>query len=81
MTTVPVTIYTRTTCSPCKTVKWYLQRKGVDYIEKNIDEETNMKEMANLTPVMMVPLVVIGDSLIQGMNLQALQKSLDYVTV
>lgn len=74
-----VTVYTRTTCSPCKTVKWFLDKHGVEYVEKNIDDPAIMDEFSKLTSVQMVPLVVAGDSKIQGLNLQSLKKVIDFL--
>ena len=74
----PITIYTRTTCSPCKTVKWYLTKKGHTYVEKDIDDPDNFNEFAQLSQFQMVPLVTIGDSKIQGLNLPALDRVLNF---
>lgn len=71
-----LTVFTRSTCAPCKTVKYYLTKKGVPYIEKNIDEPEAAKEFALVSDFQMVPLVVSGDNKVQGLNLSALSKLL-----
>lgn len=74
-----ITIYTRTTCSPCKTVKWFLEKKGFKFTEKNIDDPDNFNEFAAIADYQMVPLILIGNSKIQGLNLPALTRVLDYI--
>jgi glutaredoxin len=74
---IMVTIYTRTTCAPCKTVKYWLKSKNVEYVEKNIDEGDNMQEFVKFTDMPMVPLILTdtGEK-IQGLNLSLLSKVL-----
>lgn len=73
---MPVTIYTRSTCAPCKTVKYFLQKRGIAFTEKNIDEPVNAAEFDRVASFPMVPLVVVGDQHIQGLNLSLLSKAL-----
>lgn len=77
-----VTVYTRTTCAPCKTVKWYLEKKGVPFEEKNIDDKDNFNEYVEESKksghTNMVPLVVFGDAHISGLNMPALAKCVDF---
>ncbi len=74
----PITLYTRETCSPCKTLKWYLTKKGYKYEEKDIDDPDNFNEFVKETGFATVPLLVIGDSKIQGLNLPAVNRVLEY---
>jgi len=74
--TMPVTIYTRSTCAPCKTVKYFLQKKGVAYAEKNIDDPEYAAEFARVSDYPMVPLVLVGETKIQGLNLGLLSQAL-----
>ena len=71
-----VTVFTRTTCAPCKTVKYFLQKKGIVFTEKNIDEPENADAFAELSDFPMVPLVIVGDKKIQGLNLSLLSNML-----
>jgi glutaredoxin len=71
-----MTIYSRSTCGPCQSLKKYLVHKGVEFIEKSVDDEKNLKEMLKLTGVMIVPTVVKGDNVIIGLNFGALAKLL-----
>ena len=72
-----VTIYTRDSCGPCKTVKYFLDKKGVEYTELNVDENPSlMDEIIAKTGFQMVPTVEINGNYIQGLNLALLSKQL-----
>jgi len=74
---MPVTVYTRTSCAPCRTLKTYLQKKGIKFEEKNIDENPDhAAEAFAKTGLAMVPVTVIGDKVIQGLNLPLIIKEL-----
>ena len=72
-----VTVFTRTTCAPCHMLKSYLQRKGVQYQEKNVDD--NPEEAAEIfakTGFTMVPVTVIDDKIVSGFNLPLISELL-----
>ena len=71
-----MTIYSRSSCQPCQALKKFLTYKGIEFIEKSVDIEENLKEMLKLTGVMIVPTVVKGDNVIIGLNFGALAKLL-----
>ena len=71
-----ITVFTRTTCAPCKTVKYFIQKKGFTFIEKNIDDPEHAAEFSRFTDIPMVPLVLIGDQKVQGLNLSRLSELL-----
>lgn len=73
---MPVTVFSRTTCAPCKAVKLFLTRKGVAFVEKNIDEPENAAEFARVADFPMVPLVLVGEQKVQGLNLGLLNQLL-----
>lgn len=73
---MPVTVFTRSTCAPCRTVKHYLTMKGVKFQEKNIDEPDNAAEFARVADFPMVPLVLVGEHKVQGLNLGAIARLL-----
>jgi glutaredoxin len=64
-----IKVYTRTTCAPCRMVKAWLQKKGYEYTEINVDEDPSAaKEIMDRTGLMMVPMTLIGDRAVSGMN-------------
>lgn len=71
-----VTVFTRTTCAPCRTVKYWLQKQGITFVEKNIDQPENAAEFSRFADMPMVPLVLIGDQKIQGLNIARLSELL-----
>lgn len=56
-----VKIYSRPTCAPCATLKYWLNKKNVAYEEINIDSSG--------TGYMVAPTIVIGEHIISGLNL------------
>lgn len=71
-----VTIYTRPTCGPCRTVKYFLQKKGILYTEKNVDDPDNMAEFTKFTTAMQLPFTLIGANSVSGANIPLLSKLL-----
>ena len=58
-------------------LKKYLQRKGVEYTEKNVDEHPeDAAEAFAKTGLTMVPVTVIDDTVISGFNLPLIIKEL-----
>ena len=77
-----VTVYTRTTCAPCRMVKTFLQKKGVKYEEVNVDENPERAaEAFEKSGFQMVPVTVIGDRVISGMNIPLLSEILNGIMV
>lgn len=74
---MPVTVYTRTTCAPCKTVKYWLNKKGIAFTEKNVDENPEFAQEAfSKSGFTAVPVTVVGDKVIAGMNLSLISQAL-----
>jgi len=58
-------------------LKNYLQHKGVKYEEKNLDENPELEaEAFAKSGFAMVPITVIGDKVISGLNMPLLSESL-----
>ena len=72
-----ITIYTRTTCAPCRAVKAWLGSKGFPFTERNVDEDPAlMDEVRTRSGYMMVPMILVGDQVISGANFSALSSAL-----
>jgi glutaredoxin len=69
-------VYSQTTCAPCKSVKQYLDHKGVKYIERNITTHPDhTKTLVKHTGGrVLVPTVVKGDEVVVGLNWAAIAK-------
>lgn len=68
-----VTIYTKTQCGPCRAVKMFLSRKGIEYRELNVDEDPAlMSEIISRSGFAQVPMTVIGDRVVSGQNFGAI---------
>lgn len=68
-----IVIYGAQWCNPCKKVKAHLDKSGKEYTFKDIDVEENANELRGLG-FSSVPVIVCGDTIIQGFNPEALDK-------
>lgn len=58
-------------------VKTFLQRKGVQYEEKNLDDNPELAtEAFEKSGFTMVPIIVVGERVVSGMNLPLLSELL-----
>lgn len=72
-----VKVYTRTTCGPCKTVKYFLTQKGISFTEINVDDDPRlMDEVLTQSGFMQVPLTMINGKAISGANIGLLNSAL-----
>lgn len=63
-----VTIYSSNTCPYCVAAIDYLNEKGVDFVEKNINEDANARKELMARGHMGVPVIVVGDEEIVGFD-------------
>ncbi|CAM3035690.1 glutaredoxin family protein [Paenibacillus sediminis] len=71
-----VVVYTTTNCPHCKQVKSFLADKGISYEERNIELNEEYAQQVYDMGVRAVPLTVIGDFKILGMNKLQFDKAL-----
>lgn len=72
-----ITIYTRKTCAPCLTVKRWLTSKGYSFTEKNVDDDPAlMSEVLAISGFQAVPLTLVNNDPVMGMNLSAINSLL-----
>lgn len=64
-----MTLYTRDSCAPCKTVKYMLDKLGVDYEIKDVEVEENLTELITKHGATTTPVFVRGDDVVIGANL------------
>ena len=55
-----VTIYTKNNCQPCKITKLMLDQAGIEYVERNVEEDQEAYEAAEATGYRSVPIVDAG---------------------
>jgi len=70
-------VYTSTNCPHCKQVKGYLDGKGVTYEERNIEQSDAFAQQVWDMGLRAVPVTVIGEAKIVGMNKLQLEKALN----
>ena len=71
-----VTIYSSNTCPYCVSAKEYLDEKGVQYTEKNINEDPEARRELMARGHMGVPVIIVGDEEIVGFDKPKLDKLL-----
>lgn len=58
-------------------VKTWLQKKGIKYDEINVDDDPAAeREILDRTGFMMVPMTLVGENVVQGMNFPRLSELL-----
>jgi glutaredoxin len=71
-----VVVYTSTNCPHCRQVKSFLNDKGVQFEERNIEENEDFAQQVWDMGLRAVPVTVIGDKRIVGMNKLQFDKAL-----
>lgn len=72
-----VIVYTSTNCPHCRQVKGYLADKGVEFEERNIEQSDDYAQEVWDMGVRAVPLTVIGENRVLGMNKTQFDKFLN----
>jgi glutaredoxin len=78
----PVIVYKTSWCGVCKQLESYLQRKGIEYVAKDIEQDrTAAAELAAKAkqagvPTGSVPMIDVGGKLLRGFDKNALEKLL-----
>lgn len=71
-----VIVYTSTNCPHCRQVKSFLNDKGVEFEERNIEQNEDYAQQVWDMGLRAVPVTVIGDKRIVGMNKLQFDKAL-----
>lgn len=61
-----ITVYTSPTCPDCHALKDYLRSKGIEFIEKDITDETYRNELEKKYGRLATPTVIINNSVFVG---------------
>ncbi|CAH0418314.1 glutaredoxin family protein [Periweissella ghanensis] len=61
-----IEIYSKNNCMQCRMVKQYLNKHGVKYIVKNIDDDLGVREELKAKGFQSVPITIKDDIVIQG---------------
>jgi len=69
-------VYTSTNCVYCKQLKSYLTEQNVTFEERNVDENEAYFQELEALGMMSLPVTVIGEYKILGMNTTRIQKAL-----
>jgi glutaredoxin len=70
-------VYSSTHCHYCAQVKQYLRDQQIEFEERNIDANPEYAEELQKLGLMSVPVTVIGDKTILGLNPSRIRKALD----
>jgi glutaredoxin-like protein NrdH len=71
-----VTVYSSKSCGPCRQLKNYLTYKGFAFEDKDIDIPANARMAKRLSGKSIVPVTVVNNTIIEGYNLQHLNRVL-----
>ena len=56
-----VTVFTKNFCQPCRLTKDTLKRKGVEFVERNVEDDPEAYEAVKALGYQSVPVVVAPD--------------------
>lgn len=71
-----VKIYSSNSCHFCKMAKEYLKEKGIEYTERNINEDPSARQEMMKMGFTGVPVICVGDETIYGFDKEKLEKLL-----
>lgn len=73
----PITVYTSgPQCVDCTTIKRWLEQQGYSYTERNIRDDPAALQALNGLGFSGAPVTVIGDTVIDGLELKAIKAAL-----
>ncbi|WP_055105251.1 glutaredoxin family protein [Paenibacillus ihumii] len=72
-----VIVYTSTNCPNCQRIKSFLGEKGVAFEERNVQRNKEFAQQAWDMGIRVVPVTVIGEHRILGLNAAQLEKALE----
>ncbi|MHA0857896.1 glutaredoxin family protein [Paenibacillus sp. CMAA1364] len=72
-----VIVYTSSNCPHCRQVKSFLGDKGIQYEERNIEENEDFAQQVWDMGLRAVPVTIIGEYQIVGMNTTQFNKALN----
>ncbi|RQD69941.1 MAG: glutaredoxin family protein [Tindallia sp. MSAO_Bac2] len=71
-----VVVYTSTTCPHCTTAKEYLQSKGVEFEEKNVQSDVAARKELMEKGIMAVPVIKVDEEMVVGVDKEKLDSLL-----
>lgn len=75
MTDQNIILYTQTGCSACNRTKEYLDNKGIEFEDRNVNEDKQaLKELTEKYDSKSTPTIVVGDEVIVGFDKNKLDK-------
>jgi glutaredoxin len=67
-----ITVYSKTACAPCKTLKYWMAGKGLQYTEKSLEVPQNASECESIAGRLLAPTILIEKDglshVISGLN-------------
>jgi glutaredoxin-like YruB-family protein len=69
-----VVVYSSPTCIHCRAAKAFLAAAGIDFDEVDVQEDIEgREELIELTGQLAVPVIVVGETVVQGFDRPRLQ--------
>lgn len=72
-------LYSKDSCGPCKTVKYFLDKLGAKYEVKDVTKPENQEELEKTYNVMSVPVLVHDGIVVHGPNIARIRDLLNGV--
>lgn len=78
----PITLYALQTCSHCKDLKGFLQKREISfrvlYVDMMVGDERNdaMRKLRRINPTCSFPTIVVGEKAIVGFKKEEIERAL-----
>lgn len=63
-----VTVFTRATCAPCKSLKKILDMRGISYQIRDADTPEGREEAIRVSGAMTVPVTIVDEEVFVGLS-------------
>jgi len=69
-----IVVYSRKSCAPCQTLKLFLTKRKLDFVELDVDNSTHLNRLIETTGKTTVPTTIVNGNTVIGLNIGMINK-------